>query len=200
MPQQLTDQEIITTIQSGDRVAINNALKVIYIANYESVKSLVFKSKGNAEDAADVFQQAIMVLYDHIRKGKFLGKSKLSTYLYAISRNIWYKTLKQENKTFDLSLFDIHMSTIATDEIENLVIVYEKKLTLSDLLEQLGESCKDILSDFYYSGMSLKEIAEKFDLANEATAKNKKYRCMVKLMQLVSDLNIEMQDVFIEDK
>ena len=195
----MTDKEIIKIIRSDDRVAINNALRVLYRANFGMVKTLVLKTHGRQEDAADTFQSAMLIVYEQVKSGQFLGNSSLKTYLYAISRNLWFKTLKQRSSEVNIDDFEELLSSISVVEVENLVIAYEKKLTFSDLLEQLGEGCKKVLKDFYYRGLTLEEVARRNDLKNDATAKNKKYRCMARLMTLIKAKNISMQDLEIED-
>ncbi len=194
----MTDQKIIEVIQSGNRANVNKALRDLYKYNFESVKALVLKTRGNAEDASDVFQNAMLVVYQHVKSKKFLGNSSLKTYIYAVSRNMWFKTLKDRSMELSSESFIDELSTVSYQEIEDFVITYEKKLTFSHLLEQLGESCKAVLSDFYYKGLTLQEIASKHELANDATAKNKKYRCMIKLMALIKNQGIKMQDIDVD--
>lgn len=49
--------------------------------------------------------------------------------------------------------------------------------------ENLGQACKDLLTQFYFDKLSLRIIAESLKI-EEASAKNKKYRCIQKLKEL----------------
>ena len=52
-----------------------------------------------------------------------------------------------------------------------------------EAFKKLGSSCQEILKEFYFSKTSLREIAEKLNIG-EASAKNKKYRCLQKLKEI----------------
>jgi RNA polymerase sigma factor (sigma-70 family) len=72
--------------------------------------------------------------------------------------------------------------TIPDEEVEDTD--YELKLEQArNAFKQLGASCKELLSKFYFEKMSLNEIASLLDL-DAASARNKKYRCMQKLRGL----------------
>ena len=56
--------------------------------------SLVIKNSGNEDDAIDVLQDALIVLYEKVQLGTFELTVKLTTYIYGVSRNIWYNKLR----------------------------------------------------------------------------------------------------------
>ena len=200
MPQALTDQELIKSIRSKDRKVVNDALKVLYKANFKTVEAFILQSKGDSTDASDVFQNAVLIVYEHVRSGKFLENSSLKTYLYAVSRNLWFKTLKQRSREVNIDSFPNILEEVKQQDLELSIADHHKKLTLLELLEQLGESCQELLVDFYFKNASSEDLAKKFGLANGMTAKNKKYRCMVKLMTLVKNQRIKMEDLDLEPR
>jgi len=75
---------------------------------------------------------------------------------------------------------------LPADETTPIAEFYEKEERLTITLsafESLGQACKDLLKQFYFHKMSLKSIAESLEM-EEASAKNKKYRCIQKLKEL----------------
>ena len=54
------------------------------------------------------------------------------------------------------------------------------------LFEKLGEKCNQILTYFYYNNYSMKEILERMDYGNEQVLRNKKYKCLKTLINLVN--------------
>lgn len=190
----MLDKEVVAGIVSGDRSSINNVFRYLYNAHYLAIVKFVVANKGTESDAADNFQQSLLVLFDQIKTGRFKGKSSIKTYLYAINRNLWLKELLKKNHE-NSSLEQLPDMVADSGNFEEAINFSTKKLTLSYLLEQLGDGCKQVLTDFYYRGLSIKEIADNFSLSNEDSAKNKKYRCMKKLMDLVRDKNIDMNDI-----
>jgi DNA-directed RNA polymerase specialized sigma24 family protein len=51
--------------------------------------------KGREEDAEDLLQEALIVLWKNARKPEFTLDAKPSTYVYAVIKNLW---LKQEHR------------------------------------------------------------------------------------------------------
>ena len=49
----------------------------------------------------------------------------------------------------------------------------------------LSDECRDMLRRFYFEKLSLRTIARAISI-NEASARNKKYRCMQKLREIVN--------------
>ena len=41
----------------------SNAIDQIYRSNFKMVQNLILNNKGNADDAADIFQESMIVLY-----------------------------------------------------------------------------------------------------------------------------------------
>ena len=61
----------------------------------------------------------------------------------------------------------------------------EKIRAVRSCIEELGDTCKKVLSYYYFDGMSMKVIAERLGFANAETAKTKKYKCKKALDQLI---------------
>lgn len=61
----------------------------------------------------------------------------------------------------------------------------EKARIIHQCIEDLGDTCKKILTYYYFDGRSMDEIAELMGFANSDTAKTKKYKCKQKLDSLV---------------
>ena len=190
----MLDSQILESIASGEGNRIDSVFRHLYRMHYQNILKLIIKNKGSESDATDTFQNALLILYDHIKSKRFKGNSSVKTYLFAICRNLWLKELSK-NHHENSSLERLPSTFVEALEVDEEVTFSTSRLSLSYLLEQLDVSCQEVLVDFYYRGMSVKEIATKYDLTNEDSAKNKKYRCMKKLMDLVKESNIDLEDV-----
>ena len=79
-----TDEQLLQGFRENDdrawSVMLNNKdlRKMIY--------SLVIKNSGNEDDAIDVLQDALIVLYEKVQLGTFELTVKLTTYIYGVSR------------------------------------------------------------------------------------------------------------------
>jgi len=58
---------------------------------------------------------------------------------------------------------------------------------LVKLVGQLGENCQKILLLFYYENLSISEILETMEYENEQVVRNKKYKCLKQLEQMITE-------------
>jgi len=147
------------------------------------VLQFILNNNGDEDDAKDVYQESIIVVYNKIQSGDFELTSKLKTYIYSISRRIWLKKLAQQSKkTNNISEFE---DVIAVEEDlehhEAKDLQFDK---MDSALQQLGEPCKTIIQDFYINNLSMQDISEKFGYTNTDNAKTQKYKCLQRLKKL----------------
>lgn len=179
-----SDQELIESLASNDRLKNNQVLKYIYGKYFKMIEQLILKNSGTPEQAADIFQDGLIVLYNKAKDPEFELKSALSTYLYAICRNLWLKKLRTKDR--EIALED-SMLYIADEQASNVaeLIRTERGDIIADLIDKMGEDCKNILRYFYFEKLRMKEIMQKMNISSEAVAKNKKSNCMKTLRKKV---------------
>ena len=71
-----TDSEIVFGILNNSE----SAIKRLYVAYFPMVMQLIINNNGTPDDAKDIYQEAIIVLYNKIKKGDFELKHNLSGY------------------------------------------------------------------------------------------------------------------------
>ena len=175
------EETLLNSLRSPLRNERNQALSLLYETHFGSIARFVIDNSGTQEDARDIFQDGLMVLYEKAQNLEFNWTSTMKTFLFAVCRNLWFKRLRKasnrEIPTEDFNRLDLE--DIAFED------PYEsQKFLLGKLMDQVGGSCKEILILFYYQRKSMQEIAGHMNLASEGTAKNKKARCMDKLREL----------------
>jgi DNA-directed RNA polymerase specialized sigma subunit len=62
----------------------------------------------------------------------------------------------------------------------------EVNTELMKTMDMLGETCKKILLSFYYENLSMREILTTMDYQSEQVVRNKKYKCLKQLEELVT--------------
>jgi len=177
--QVLSDQEVIEGIANGS----TSELEYLYASYFPMIFQLVTKNNGSEDDAKDIFQEAVIVLYDRINSGDFVLSSKLKTFLYSVCRRLWLKRLnKSDRMSFNVQE---HEEIVA---VENDLLEYQQKeeqfLLMEQSLHLLGEPCQTIISDFYLRNLSMQDICEKFGYTNADNAKTQKYKCLQRLKKL----------------
>jgi RNA polymerase sigma factor (sigma-70 family) len=172
----VTDQEIYEGIARRD----NRTFLYLYEQYQGRILHMVQQNNGNSADATDIFQEGLIALWTNIKQGKFelTNNAKISTYLYALCRNLWISRLRKK-KIIQPVDNNPKLEAIA-DEVDDMETQNEQITTLRNHFSRLSEGCRKILQLFYYQKVSLKEIAGQLNIT-EKTAKNNKYRCMQNL-------------------
>ncbi len=178
------DHTLLQWVRSDDEGQRDRFFRLAYTHYYESIEMMVLKNNGTKSEAKDLFQDGLIVLYQHILKKNFHGNSSIKTYFYAICRKLWLKKLKKDLPTTEI---DAGVREIKVDpEPEKVLIGNERTQLIEQLLDQLGSDCYKLLKLFYYEHYSMRKIKQYFGLANEQVAKNKKAKCMRKLREKLS--------------
>jgi RNA polymerase sigma factor (sigma-70 family) len=178
-PVDLNDAAIIEGIKTDDI----KSLEALYKAYYSMILRFVQNNNGSEQDAKDIYQEAIIVLYEKIREGEFELACKIKTYIYSVCRRLWLKRLTEKRKYAE----PLQESYEFMDVSSEMPAIEEKELQFSHMtsaLEKLGEPCKMLLEDFYINTLSMAAITEKFGYTNADNAKNQKYKCLMRLKKI----------------
>ena len=175
----LTEQALIRGLSVNDK----SAVEIIYSDNYGVIQNLVLNNNGSEEDAKDIFQEALIVLYEKSKSVEFELNCQIKTYLYSVSKRLWLKRL-QKNSRYELQSNGFEETVYVEDDIG----VHEKRNNEYGMMEfamsHIGEPCKSILEAYYIRKQNMQEIAEHFGYTNSENAKNQKYKCLVRLRKL----------------
>ena len=174
-----TDSEVILGILNNSEIV----LKRLYVAYFPMVLQLIINNNGTPDDAKDIYQEAIIILYNKIKAGDFELSSKLKTFLYSVCRRLWLKRLSHMSR-YGGDIRDFQDYADVDDEVEkrnDMDIQFSK---MESALRLLGEPCKTIMEDFYIHNRSMQEICERFGYTNADNAKTQKYKCLQRLKKL----------------
>lgn len=179
MKPQTDEKALLEGLATSDR----NAVETIYQENFNMVQSLIINNNGSSDDAKDIFQEAIIVLYEKVRTGTFELNCQIKTFIYSVSRRLWLKRLQQQNRY-----------SSPGDNMENVVAVdeeldeHEQRNAEFDMMEKainnLGEPCKSLLEAYYLQKQNMQVIAANFGYTNADNAKNQKYKCLMRLKKI----------------
>jgi len=159
------------------------AIETIYKQNYNMIQSLVVNNSGSADDAKDVFQETMIVLYEKVRSGTFELNCLIKTYVYSVSRRLWLKRLQQMNRY--APAFDGLQDTVPVDEeIEENERINNEFQVMEKAINSLGEPCKSLLEAYYLDKKNMQDIALSFGYTNADNAKNQKYKCLMRLKKI----------------
>ena len=160
-----------------------SAVETIYAQQYSMVQTLIINNNGTAEDARDIFQEAMIVLYEKARSGSFELNCQLKTYIYSVCRRLWLKKLQQLQKYVPNS--NALEETVSVDEDMEVHDQRNSEFVMMErALASIGEPCKSLLEAFYLQKRNMTEIAGNFGYTNADNAKNQKYKCLMRLKKL----------------
>jgi RNA polymerase sigma factor (sigma-70 family) len=173
-----TDAELLAGLTSGS----DRALTQIYRRYFPMVLHLVLANSGDEDDAKDIYQEALVVVYEQVSGGSLELHCQLKTYLYSISRRLWLKALSRRGRF--AALTDTEEAEDVTDDLAQHETRNRQFEQMAASLGKLGEPCRTLLEDFYIREMSMQAITEKFGYTNADNAKTQKYKCLQRLKRL----------------
>lgn len=181
-----SDNEFIEGFKQSDQRMLN----AFYKLHFASIQQLVILNGGDSQEAKDVYQEGIIVLYEKILDNKLVLTSSLKTYLYSICRNLWLKQLQRKSK-FTSSIADNEAYHPIADED---VLLIEEEMKQFDgmklAMENIGEPCYSLINDFYFNQLSMADLTLKYNYTNADNTKNQKYKCMNRLKKIFFELYI----------
>lgn len=181
----LTDAEIIDSLSQNQDV--DTSLKFLYRSHYEYLGRYVVNNNGNWDDAQDIFQEVMIAFTNLVRAGKFRGESSIKTFLYSLNKNIWLNELKKRSRA-EVREMKFEKATDKTEHgISAAMEAREANAGLMKVMDELGETCKKILLLYYYENQSMKEILTSLNYENEQVVRNKKYKCLKQLEELLAE-------------
>jgi RNA polymerase sigma factor (sigma-70 family) len=166
-------------------LASNNkqAIESIYKDNYTVIQGFILNNNGTVDEARDIFQEAMIVLYEKATSGNFELTCQLKTYIFSVCRRLWLKRLQQMNR------FAHNADSIAeTVAVEEELEIHEKHnndfIMMETAMNKIGEPCKSLLDAYYIQKKNMQEIATTFGYTNADNAKTQKYKCLMRLKKL----------------
>ena len=170
---------LLEGLAHGDK----SSIETIYRENYVIIQSFILNNNGSVDEARDIFQEAMVVLYEKSKDKNFSLNCQIKTYVYSVCRRLWLKRLQHLNK-FTLQVENVEEIIPVEDEIEE----HEKRnndfIQMEQAMGKIGEPCKSLLDAYYIQKKSMLEIAASFGYTNADNAKTQKYKCLVRLKKL----------------
>jgi RNA polymerase sigma factor (sigma-70 family) len=157
------------------------ALTQLYRRAFPAVRRHIQRHGGTAEDAQDVFQDALIILYEQSVSETLRLTAAPSTYLTSISRNLWHHEQRRRARLPHEALPD-DLEPLAT---EDSAVDTESSFAVLDYVERLGAKCKHVLLSFYYFQQPLTQIAAANGYRSVRSATVQKFKCLERLRDSV---------------
>ncbi|WP_299182841.1 sigma-70 family RNA polymerase sigma factor [uncultured Aquimarina sp.] len=172
------ERKILEGIAAGDAKVIRS----FYKDNYNYIKGYILKNSGDDVDVEDVFQDAMIVIYQKLKSGTLEMNVSIRTYLYAVCKNIWRSRLRKKKKLIvdnDAIEANEEIEASIAEDIENR----EREHVYRKYFLKLSDSCKELLN-LVFDRNSMKEIANITGYSDGYTRK-KKFECKKSLLEKI---------------
>lgn len=178
-----SDVDLIAAI--NNQTDVNGAIAQLYKTYYRPLERYVLNNSGSEMDAEDLVQDVMVAFVDLVQQGKYRGEASVKSFLYTISRNIWITELRKRNSTAKRNeLFELDRDPL-TDDVSEYVTYGEAQQTIAELFSRLGDTCRTILTLFYYHDLPMKDILKQTNYENEQVLRNRKYKCLKEMTELI---------------
>lgn len=185
----IDNKKIIKGILNQDKFI----LKEIYQVYFPTIKRFVLDNSGSEQDAKDVFQEGIIIIYRKIKEGNLNLISSFKSYIYSVCRFIWIKQLsknKEDAEKLESYLEYEDVPDITDDEYEKnkQYKLYQKHF------KRLEKDCQKLLQ-LFFKKVPLKDIADELGIGSQQYIKRKKYKCKEQLVRYIkSDPSFKEED------
>ncbi|MCO6488400.1 MAG: sigma-70 family RNA polymerase sigma factor [Phaeodactylibacter sp.] len=178
-------QDLLKALLAGD----NEGIREIYRLYLPRAANLITQNGGSAEDARDIFQEALIILYEKAGRPGFELNSSLYTLIYGICRNLWGNRLqKKSNRTVTFPEDDKYR---LDEDLERSIEEAEENRIFWDAFDQLGDDCRKLMR-LFFDKVRMEKIAEIMGFGSVNYAKKRKFQCKERLIGLVrADLRFQ---------
>ncbi len=172
-----TDNKFLTALLENDE----RLIRQLYDDCQERVIRFIESKGGTRMEGDEVFQEAILVVYRKARKDGLFLTSGIYTFIQSVSRNIWYKKLR-DRKHESIGGFETEAEK---DGTQQLVIQNDCYELYRKYFRQLGSECKDILKRHFAKERD-KEVAEDYEIAPSLLRK-RRFDCKKRLIKWIKE-------------
>ena len=169
-----SDEQILKGVLRHDSLI----LQYIYKQYYYKISYFVRKNQGSEDDASDIFQEAIIIIYRKLKENDLIfEKSSFAGYLFSVCRFLWLKQLEKrriererlnDSLPFQENLYD--------ENLVELVNKNERYGLYQKHFATLSTDCQKLMQ-LFFEKVPLKEIAKIMGYKSEKYAKTRKFKC-----------------------
>ena len=167
MKAEQNEQALLKGLANND----SRAIETIYKDNFNMVQAFVLNNNGSYDDARDIFQEAMIALYEKAQSESFVLTCQIKTYVYSICRRLWLKKLQQMGR-FSNQVDNLDETIPVEEDLE----IHQKRnaefVIMERAMNSLGEPCKSLLEGYYLKKRGMQELAAEFGYTNADNAKN----------------------------
>lgn len=176
------DQQYIEALRSHDTGLIEN----IYNRMAPGIKTYLQSKGASTEEAGDLFQEAIIDVYNLATDKQFVLTCPLEAFLLLICKRKWINLVEKNKRRGVTNSIDdgyTQLAGSASPDAEEFANKIERENLVVAMLQKISERCREIIIAAY-SGKHQELLAKEMGVSY-AYLRKKKSQCMAELIQLV---------------
>lgn len=178
------DQIYIDGLANNDSAIINS----IYKKFVPKVIHYIKTNSGNEDQAQDVVQEVLVVLFNQAKESKLNLTCPFDAYFFLLCKRRWLNELKKSSNQ-GVTINDDYTSINESEEkMAEQTELFEQKQQLFDaMFLKLGDKCQELLK-LSFATKSMEEVAEKLNVTYGYVRK-KKSLCVGQLTEWIQETN-----------
>ena len=177
------DQKYIIALREGN----NALLKEAYHKCAKQVQLLVLNNSGTIQEAKDLFQEALLVVFYKAQDEDFVLTCQFCYFVLSICKNKWYDVLRKKGVEAKVIQEFKRLYNNTSPSIEELIIQAEeeqkKQVCLDKSFKKLSTVCQNLL-DKVKKGKTTAEIVNIMQMPTANTVHRRKAACIKRWTEL----------------
>ena len=155
------DSVLLNRFKSGN----NNSFHSLFLRHKKRIFNYINSKVLDVDISNDILQETFIKVFKIIRKGSYNEQGKFLPWILRISHNLvmdHFRYKKRSKMVYEKDLYYTFSNIKSSDDAFKEKIISDKTLskTLSEMIDQLPESQKEIVKLRFFENLSFKEIAK----------------------------------------
>lgn len=168
----IPEKDLLILLKQGN----SKAYTYLYDQCFPAISRYIRQNSGNMQDAGDIFQEAVLILLEKLRTSDFVLTASMSTYLFAIARNLWLKQLR-ENK---YRLASAELPELPEEQEQESPYLHH----LPGWLGKITSYCQQLLTAIFFKNTPINTLMHKMGWKNKHTAAQQRYKCLMQIKNI----------------
>ncbi len=179
-----SDQQYIEALRQNDP----RGIREIYERFSAQALRWVLNNNGTSDDAGDIFQEALMAVYEKALDPAFTLTCPLGAMLHVIWSRKWIDRLRQKNRETTVRKQEEHRYDLDVGEdtlvvAEDILENHTRQTRMANTFAQLSDICRQLLR-MLSDGVSPRDAAEQLQMNSVDTLYRRKNACAQRWREL----------------
>jgi RNA polymerase sigma-70 factor (ECF subfamily) len=188
----LSDEELVKGFVAGNQ----KCFEILVTRHKQKVFSYIFLMVRRQELAEDIFQESFLKVHCSIMQGRYAESGKFASWVMRISHNLIIDHFRKQkhlpmvyNEDYSNDIFNNRK--FSDNSIEDRLVFDEVLKDVSQLVEQLPDTQREVVKMRHYMGLSFKEIAEETNVSINTALGRMRY-AIINLRKMMEEKDITL--------